>query len=110
MAFIMKRGDLRPNLPFQIFQADGETPLDLTTVESISLAMRHKAGDPPLDFKKECVIADAENGLGYYEWVDGDTDTAGEYEYEFEIIWSDGDPQTVPVDSYFELVIIQDVA
>jgi hypothetical protein len=111
MAFMIKRGDLRPNLPFQLLHSDGVTPLDLTSVISVSLVLASKPNQTsaPFAFKKACVIADAPNGNGYYEWASGDTNIEGAYQYEFEIIWADSDPQTVPVDSYFDLIIVDDL-
>jgi hypothetical protein len=107
MAFLIKQHDLQPNLPFQILQPDKVTPKDLTGATSISVVMRHKGG--PMLFKSICILDDVVNGLGHYDWQTGDTDVAGDFEYEFEIIWASGDPQTVPVDSYFQLTIIADI-
>lgn len=107
MAFIIKRGDLQPNLPFQILKPDKTTPQPLTDASTISLVLRHKGG--AFIFKKLCVIDNVASGLGHYDWASGDTDEAGDYEYEFEIIWNTGDPQTVPVDSYFALTIVSDI-
>jgi hypothetical protein len=103
----MKQGDLRPNLPFQLFQADGVTPLDVSTATSVSIVVRAKGG--ALKFKAECDLTDAAEGEGIYDWVEGDTDTAGAFEYEFEILWNDGSPQTVPVDKYLDLTIVDDI-
>lgn len=108
MAFTIKQNDLRPNLPFQLFQADGVTPLNLTAATSVSLAVRSKGG--AVKFKKACTLVTPASGLGYYDWADDDTDTAGQFEYEFEILWNDGSPQTVPVDKYLELTIVDDIA
>lgn len=109
MAFKIKQNDTLPNLPFQIFEPDGSTPLDLTNADDVFLCVRTTATSEEL-FKNRVVIDDASNGICYYAWSAADTRTPGNYQYEFEIQWSDGNIQTVPVDTYLDLVIIDDVA
>jgi hypothetical protein len=108
VAFKMKQGDTRPNLPFQMFQPDKVTPLSLAAATSVSIAVRPK-NDVTMTFKKACVITDVDLGTGYYDWDVGDTAIAGNFQYEFEIVWNNGDIQTVPVDGYFDLVIVDDI-
>jgi hypothetical protein len=109
MAFKMKRHDTLPNLPFQIFEPDGTTPLDLANATDVYLAVRYKR-DLTVLFKNRTVIDDEVNGIGHYSWSGADTIEEGEYQYEFEIQWADGNIQTVPVDSYLDLIIISDIA
>ena len=40
MAFLMKRHDHRPYIPVQFFRPDGETPLDMTGAEAITMICR----------------------------------------------------------------------
>jgi hypothetical protein len=115
MAFRMKQNDTLPFLPFEILQPDGITPQDLTDVASISMIVRTKGAQstaPPL-FKKPCQILDqsitANLGKGFYVWAAADTATAGNFEYEFEMIWDDGGIQTVPAESYLALNIVDDI-
>lgn len=108
MAFKIKQGDTRPNLPFQIFQPDQVTPLDLSAVDTISIVVRPKSGGV-MTFKKECTITDVALGKGIYDWETGDTATVGDFQYELEILWVNGDVQTVPVDGYFDLVVVDDI-
>lgn len=110
MAFLIKQGDLRPNLRAQLFQADGVTPLNITAALTVTLILREEGpitGPPKL--RAEMNIIDAVNGIIEYDWVSGDTADEGDYQYEFEIGWSNGDPQTVPVDSYFTLTVVADL-
>lgn len=110
MAFVMKRGDRRPYIPFQFFEPDGVTPLDVTGATVINIVVRLKGADPasaPV-IKAPVTMSDAPNGIGEYRWAVGDTDTADNYEYEFEITWPNAEPQTIPQDSFFDLVIIAD--
>jgi hypothetical protein len=109
VAFLIKQNDRRPYLPAQFFLPDGETPLDLTSVATVNLAVRPK-GSETVSFKKPCVIVDAPLGEVEYRWSADDTAEAGEYEYEFEITWPDAEPQTIPTDTYFALVVVDDIA
>jgi hypothetical protein len=114
--FKIVQHDLRPYLPFWFLQADGETPLDITgaTVE-IVVATVQKATDAPrvtaAKFRKECDILDALQGHGEYRWEGNDTDTAGPFSYQFKILWPGTveEPQTVPVDYYLDLIVLDDL-
>lgn len=109
MAFVIKQNDTLPRLPFQIFQPDGITPLDLTNATTIYICVRNRV-TPDVNFKQRAVIADRTRGIGYYAWTAEDTEFPGEYQYEFEIVWADLNVQTVPVDGYLDLVIVDDIA
>lgn len=110
MAFRIKQGDTLPNLPFQIFEPDGVTPTNLTGA-TVNMVVRTKPGTnaTPVLFKKPCTLTSAALGQGVYDWDDGDTDVGGNFEYEFEITWPDTNVQTVPVDTYLDLVIVDDI-
>jgi hypothetical protein len=108
MAFVIKENDTLPNLPFQLFGPDN-LPLDLSAATSVSIAVRGKDTGTLL-FKKVCDIVDEENGLGEYDWDAEDTALPGAYSYELEILWNTGDIQTIPADTYFDLLIVDDIA
>lgn len=109
--FLIKRHDLRPNLEAQLFMPDGTTPLSLATATAVNFVMREKGADPadPPVIKRACTIVDAALGKILHDWLSGDTDVDGLYEYEFEVVWPAGEPQTIPVDSYFDLSIVRDL-
>ena len=114
MAFKIKQNDTLPVLPFTIFQPDGVTPQDLTEVTTINIVVRVKGGTnaSPVIFKKPCVKETQSGGTigkGHFKFVAADTANPGNFEYEFELVWSDGDIQTVPVEGYLDLVIIDDI-
>ena len=50
-------------------------------------------------------ITDAATGVVTYNWGTADTNTAGDYEAEVEVMWNDGKPETFPNDSYWEVTI-----
>lgn len=107
MPFLLKQHDLKPRLNFQFFQPDGTTPLNLTTATSVSIVLKMKGGS--FIAKRAVTIQTPATGICYYDWTLTDTDVAGTLQYEFEIIWNDGDPQTVPVDTYLEATITADL-
>lgn len=108
MPFTIKRHDRRPYLQFQLFEADGVTPLDTTAAIEINFVCRAK-GSPDMKFKSPVSMLDALSGRGEYQWAATDTDTAGDFEYEFEIAWPNAEPQTIPADSYLSLVVVEDI-
>ena len=111
MAFFIKRNDLLPTLPVQFFEADGVTPLPMESAVAVNMVCRAKGAgvDDPPKFKKPLTLLDAATSLYEYRWSGTDTDTAGDFEYEFEIEWPGTKPQTIPADSYFTLTVVDDI-
>ena len=113
--FEIVQHDLRPYLPFWFYQADGVTPLDITgvTVEIVVATKQLPSATvaTAAKFRKECDILDAEGGHGEYRWSDPDTAVAGAFSYQFKLLWPGGtvEPQTVPVNSYLDLLIYDDL-
>jgi len=114
--FKIVQHDLIPALPFWFFQADGVTPLDITNATGVDIVVAAKQVPTGVvataaKFRKPCVILDAEGGHGEYQWSANDTDTAGAFSYQFKILWpgTTAKPQTVPVDNYLDLLIIDDL-
>lgn len=111
MAFLMKRHDLRPYIPVQFFQPDGETPLDLSAAQEMTMIVRVQGApsNATPKFKKDLSPVDLESGKCEYQWTGNDTDSTGRFNYEFEIVWPTGEPQTFPADTYFELIVADDL-
>lgn len=89
----IKQGDRRPAAPATIKR--GTTVVDLSTATSVTFKMTNfyemqKKVDAAAD------VTDAVNGEVEYRWADGDTDTPGKYYAEWEVLWSDGTPETFP--------------
>lgn len=104
------RGDLFPPLTTTLEQKSDTTgewePLDLTAAESITLVM---VSVRPVGTRitGACTIAaPSTSGVIEYPWEPGDTDVAGQYRAQFEIVWSNTKPQTVPNEGY-EVIEIQ---
>lgn len=88
----MKRGDTDPPVRVQVTDAAGNS-VNLAGA-SAQFHMVDEDGTVVLD--KPATIVNEADGRINYEWDDGDTDTAGTYEAEFEITKQDGDVQTWP--------------
>jgi hypothetical protein len=82
MPFTIKKGDTRPVLSAFLQESNGD-PIDLTgaTVRVIMLP----AGGGAAKVNALATIIDAPNGEIEYQWFEGDTDTAGGFEVEFEV-------------------------
>lgn len=111
MPFLIKQNDTLPWLQFQFREADNVTPLDLTLADTVYIVVRPTGQDPddPPTFKKPCVVDNALTGTGHFVWTQADTATVGQYDYEFEITWDSGGIQTIPVDGYLDLRVIDDI-
>lgn len=109
--FTIKKGDLIPALTATLMQQVGtaaQTPIDLTTASSLKFAMRdHSTGVVKFDAAATIVTPSA--GTVKYTWAGTDTDTAGVYDCEWQIVWPSG-KQTVPAGSFDTVTITADIA
>lgn len=97
----MKQGDLAPALVI-------DTNANVTGAISKVAKIRRRHGGPVLT-KTLTTVGDPTLGVLTYQWIAGDTDTAGTYEIEALIQFSDGRWQRFPGDSDLELVIEEKV-
>lgn len=86
---------------------------DLATVLAnantrVSFIMR-KQGDPAPKIDKLATIVDASTRRVRYEWADGDTDTPGQYQAEWEVVYPDGKAQTFPLKTYHSVDVLADL-
>jgi hypothetical protein len=70
--------------------------------------MRDAAG--PVKIDTAATVVTAASGIVRYDWLAADTDTAGTFQAEFEVTYSDGKIETFPNASYIEVVITDDIA
>ena len=99
--FIIKQGDLEPELSVTLIGADG-APADLTTASSVRLRFATTAGVEL--WVREAEVVDAPTGRVAYAWQAGDTDVAGSFYAEFVVDWA-GRPQTYPPSGYLLIVV-----
>lgn len=113
MAFEIKQGDRRPLFVVALkdnFGEPSETAVNLTTATGVVFNMRNKAGGAVKVSRGACTITNAAGGEVTYAWATNDTDTAGSFEAEVEVTWNDTKAETFPNDSYWDVVITDDIA
>ena len=105
MTFRIKQNDTSPQIEAVLSSAAG-TPIDLNGA-SVRFHMRRAGAAVVIDAAATIVTAAA--GLVRYSWTAGDTDTAGSYQAEFEVTYSDATVETFPNTANLEIVIMEDV-
>lgn len=109
-----KRGDLAPDTILTLYNADN-TVVDLTGASSVKLiAKQIITGSIPATINRSLSIVDAANGKVKFTPVSGDTTTVGAYNFESQVTWADGRPQTFPnggdsTNIYDTMNIVQDL-
>lgn len=103
--FIIKRNDLSRSLKYYL----RATPASNFTGASGFFNMRAKDGTKKIDRAAASLGNDAGGPFATYDWQDGDTDTEGRYEAEFEVILASGKPETYPNDDYIDVLIPKDL-
>lgn len=111
MTFTIKRGDTSPPIKFQLIAPDGAGK-DIRGFNDVQFFMR-EAEDIDVvvsdNVAGEVDVVDAEQGIVQYLWQDGDTDSAGEYEAEWEVEYGDGSLETFPNNDYIDVEIVEDI-
>lgn len=107
--FTIKKDDTRPVIQRYLTQTvDGvTTPVSLVSVSTVKLIMSTAPGVNLVTGVASIVTA--ASGAVAYKWATGDTATAGAYNAEWELAYSDGGYETVPNDGYFSIEIVADL-
>jgi hypothetical protein len=103
--FVIKQNDTMPYLEATL--SDDNGPVDLTGA-SVKLAMKPLARcgqTSALKFKKAGVVVTPASGVVRYQWGAGDTDTAGNFQAEFEVTFADGGVRTFPSTGYIPVTV-----
>lgn len=104
---VMKRNDLQPRLEVRL-ERDG-VAVDLTTATEVRIFAKRGA---TIKFEGTMTWGDqtAElRGIVWRDWVLGDTDTAAEYQVEYQVMWPSSRPETFPDGGYDVLQIVKDL-
>lgn len=109
---VIKQGDLMP--PLVLTLLDGAARVDLTAAQWVRVRMSKKTSLPPIVDALATVHPDQSEDGGHrgevqYNWQQGDTDVAGTYLLEVEVMWPLG-PQTFPAEGYGQVKITDDLA
>lgn len=107
--FKIKQGDTRPSLEAQLLD-ENRDPRDLQSVDEVRFHMKEvDTQDVVVD--SAASIINASEGKVAYTWSDGDTDTTGRHEAEFEIHYSNNSGvETFPNGDNIEVYITEDLA
>jgi hypothetical protein len=99
-SFEIKQGDTSPRLETNLYDGDG-VALDLTAAISVTLTMELAAHPRTkvLNNAAASFTADA-TGSVWYQWVAGNTATAGKYNIEWRVTFPLGQITTVPSRGY----------
>lgn len=102
--FELAKGDLEPEITGQLLQ--NAVAVDLTTATSVEFHMEDVDG--VVKVNAAASIVTALEGRVKYEWVGTDTDTAGKFFGEWEVIWPTARPSTFPPKKPKISIIIHD--
>lgn len=89
----IKQNDTRPFATASLTR--GTAAVDLTDASQVRFKLRRR-GQVDLTVDAAGIITDAATGAVEYRWSDGDTDDAGEYFAEWEVLWIDSSVETFP--------------
>lgn len=105
-AFYIKEGDTSPALRYTLLPS----PIDLTGA-TVRFSLRLRGQNTPLINRVAAlIVAPAAGGVVQYDWLTGDTATAGFYEAEFEVTYADSTIETFPNRGYIPVNIDGDIA
>ena len=105
--FFIKRNDDQPTLDVAL-RDDKNRPVDVTGA-SVVFHMRNTADDTTKISGASVTVLAASKGEVRYSWTTVNTNTAGNFEAEFQVTFSDGGVQTFPNDTYIDVIITEDV-
>jgi hypothetical protein len=107
--FYIKQNDTASFLTRDLKDAFG-APVNVTGA-AIKFSMRVKPAGTMKVTTQDGVIVNAGIGRIRYEWnsSDGDTNTADEYEGEFQVTYANGKIQTFPNDGHIPIVVTDDI-
>ncbi len=105
--FDIKRNDRMPYIRMVLGYDDG-SGANLSVATSIRFLMRDcKTGRLKVD--GVATVVDAAAGIVEYQWAEGDTDTAGRFDTEWEILWATGLKQSFPGEGYGTVNVLPDL-
>jgi hypothetical protein len=106
-AYFIKRNDTKGTIECNLLDGDS-TAVDLTGA-TVKFLMRREGRSGVKVNSAASVVGDPAAGVVSYQWEAADTDTAGDYEGEFEVTFSDGRVATFPSDGYVPVTVLADV-
>lgn len=113
MAFEIKQNDRRPLFVVALkddFGEESEAAVNLTTSGTVLFNMRDANSGEVKISRGTASITNAAGGEVTYNWGTADTNTAGTYVAEMEVLWNDGKVETFPNNGYWDVMVNDDIA
>ena len=107
--FKIKQNDTSPDLEGILRDGFG-SPINITGATIVLNTRLQPGGTVKVNGGSMAVVGSAVNGRVRYVWTASDTDTAGIYEAEIQITFSDGTIRTIPAKGYFIVDVTDDIA
>ena len=107
--FEIKQNDTSPALEGILRDGFG-SPIDITGATVVLNTRLQPGGTVKVSGGSMGAVGSAVNGRVKYSWVAADTDTAGIYEAEIQITFSNGKIRTIPPKGYFIVDVTDDIA
>jgi hypothetical protein len=101
--FHVKQNDLAKPITVYLEYSD-DTPADITGATVKFIMRREKTVATP-KVNASATVVDATTGQVRYDWAEGDTDTPGRYDCEWQVTLPGGEPGTFPDKGYDTVVI-----
>ena len=109
--FIIKRNDTLPALQICLIDRGclgGKEPFNMDGVTGVTFTMANDCGDYKI-FGKTAQIVSLSAGTIQYNWEAADTNEAGRFSGEFQLLYSDGGKMSVPQNGHIDILIPKDV-
>lgn len=110
-AFIIKRNDTLPALQICLIDRGclgGKEAYSLSGVSEITFTMVSECGEYKI-FGKSAETVSYSAGTIQYNWDPEDTNEAGKFQGEFQLIYSDGNKMSVPQSGHITIQINKDI-
>ena len=106
--FYIKQNDTRPELDV-FLRDDKDRPINITGA-TVKFNMRASSDNSVKIDNGSVTTGSSTAGRGKYSFTTSYTDTAGNFDGEFEVTFVGGHVETFPNDGYIKVIITDDVA
>ena len=106
--FYIKEGDTRPAITVNLTDAN-DAAVNLTGA-TVAFNMRVEPAGSVKVNASSANVTDSEAGQVSYNWTSSNTDTAADYEAEFQVTFAGGAVQTFPGRNWIAVHVIDDIA
>lgn len=109
--FIIKRNDTLPSLQVCIIDRGclgGKEPYELSGVTGVTFTMTSNCGDYKI-LEKPAQIISFSGGIIQYNWDPEDTNESGNFNGEFQMLYSDGKRLSIPQNGHIGIFIPKDI-